>query len=198
MTAAVAIYLASRSPRRRQLLAQIGVRHETLPATVDESPLTAESPDDYVTRLALAKARAGWSRLGKRPRRPVLGADTAVILDRMILGKPKQESDGLRMLAMLSGREHRVLSAVALVLGEREDIRLQISRVRFRALSPRECSAYWRTGEPADKAGGYGIQGYAATFIENIEGSYSGIMGLPLFETAELLRSFGLHLLPED
>lgn len=189
------IYLASGSPRRRELLRQIGVVHEPLTISIDETPLVDEDPAAYVTRLALAKARAGWNALDVRPQRPVLGADTVVVIDGLLLGKPRHRQEGLRMLTVLSGREHRVLSAVALVAGSREALRLQESRVRFRKLSPAECRAYWDTGEPADKAGAYAIQGRGAIFIEDLQGSYSGVMGLPLFETAELLRDFAIEIL---
>ena len=192
------IYLASGSPRRRELLEQIGVTYRTVAVEVDETPLLDEEPATYVGRLALAKARAGWELLTTRQSGlksiPVLGADTAVVLDGVILGKPRDRNEGLTMLAALSGREHQVMSAVALVAGDREVVRVQESRVRFRALTQAECEAYWDTGEPADKAGAYGIQGRAAVFIARLEGSYSGVMGLPLFETAELLREFGISL----
>lgn len=188
------IYLASASPRRRELLTQIGVRYDLLTVTVDETPQFAEAPPAYVTRLALTKARAGWQTLNGQSDRPVLGADTAVIVDDAILGKPRDRLDALSMLARLSGRAHQVLSAVALVTGDRESVRLQASQVTFRPLADWECEAYWATGEPADKAGAYAIQGYAAVFVQALSGSYSGVMGLPLFETAELLREFGIPL----
>jgi septum formation protein len=182
------IHLASQSPRRRELLAQIGVRHDVIAVEVDETPRAGEAPAEYVLRLALAKARAGH-RL--RPDRPVLGADTAVVQDDRILGKPLDRQDAAAMLAQLSGREHRVLTAVALV-GDREETRLSVSRVRFRPIDAAEAAAYWETGEPADKAGGYAVQGLGALFVESIGGSYSGVMGLPLFETGELLRRAGI------
>lgn len=188
------IYLASHSPRRQQLLRQIGISFELLSVTVDETPRPGEDPAAHVARLALAKARAGWRQIQDRPRQPVLGADTDVVLDGVIFGKPRDQEDGLRMLQTLAGREHRVLSAVALVDGVREQARVQESRVRFRALSLEECEAYWATGEPADKAGAYAIQGRAAAFIAELHGSYSGVMGLPLFETAELLANFDVHV----
>ncbi len=187
------LYLASASPRRRELLRQIGVRYRLLRLAVDETPLAEESPHAYVARLALLKARSGCARLGRRLPAPVLGADTAVVVEGAIFGKPRDRADGLAMLARLSGREHQVLSAVALATPERDAVRVQDSRVRFRALTPAECLAYWDSGEPQDKAGGYGIQGRAAAFIVELQGSYSGVMGLPLFETAELLREFGVH-----
>jgi septum formation protein len=185
------IALASRSPRRRELLAQIGVRHRVVDVDVDESPRPAEVPAEYVLRLALAKARAAR---GREPGLPVLGADTAVVVDDAILGKPADRADALAMLARLSGREHRVLTAVALV-GDREATRLSVSHVRFRAVGPDEAAAYWATNEPADKAGAYAIQGLGALFVESLTGSHSGVMGLPLFETAELLRHAGIDLL---
>jgi septum formation protein len=190
------VYLASASPRRRELLRQIGVSCRRLPVAVDETPLAGESPHDYVARLALLKAQTGLQSLNprQRQRHPVLGADTAVILDGAILGKPSDRAEGLAMLLRLSGREHQVLSAVALATSTRSVVKVQESQVRFRELSPDEAAAYWQTGEPGDKAGGYGIQGQAAIFITELRGSYSGVMGLPLFETAELLREFGLHL----
>mgnify|MGYP003608932019 CR=1 FL=1 len=190
------VYLASASPRRRELLRQIGVSYRRLPVAVDETPVIGESPHAYVSRLALLKAQTGLQRLNPRQsqRRPVLGADTAVILDGAILGKPGNRTEGLAMLARLAGREHQVLTAVALATKARIAVKVQESRVRFRELSPAECAAYWDTGEPGDKAGGYAIQGRAATFITELHGSYSGVMGLPLFETAELLQEFGLHL----
>ena len=182
------VHLASQSPRRRELLAQIGIRHDVIAVEVDETPRAGEAPAEYVLRLALAKARAGH-RL--RPDRPVLGADTAVVQDDHILGKPLDRQDAAAMLAQLSGREHRVLTAVALV-GDREETRLSVSRVRFRPIDAAEAAAYWETGEPADKAGGYAVQGLGALFVESIGGSYSGVMGLPLFETGELLRRAGI------
>ncbi|MCP5159855.1 MAG: septum formation inhibitor Maf [Gammaproteobacteria bacterium] len=186
------IYLASTSPRRRELLRQIGVAYRLLRVEVDETPLVAEPPGDYVARLALAKAQTGARALGRRKPAPVLGADTAVVVEGAILGKPRDRNEGLAMLARLSGSEHQVLSAVALVTPVQRAVKVQESRVRFRELTLAERAAYWEIGEPWDKAGGYGIQGRAAAFIVELHGSYSGVMGLPLFETAELLREFGL------
>ena len=186
------IYLASASPRRRELLRQIGVVYRLLRIEIDETPLAGENPDNYVYRLALAKAQAGCAALGRRQPAPVLGADTAVVVDDAILGKPRDREEGLAMLARLSGREHQVLSAVALATPTRNAVKVQESGVRFRPLTLAECAAYWDSGEPCDKAGSYGIQGQAAAFIADLRGSYSGVMGLPLFETAELLREFGL------
>jgi septum formation protein len=185
------IYLASASPRRSALLAQIGVAHRVQPVDVDESALGDEPPDRYVRRLAVLKAETLWEKLASSQRQPVLGADTAVVLDDRILGKPRDEQDCLRMLGMLSARTHRVFTAVALRASEGCQARVNISDVSFRKLSDDEIRRYWRSGEPADKAGAYAVQGRAALFIERIAGSYSGIMGLPLFETGELLAAIG-------
>ncbi len=181
-----AIYLASASPRRRELLAQIGVRFEVVVADLDESCHPGEAPELYVVRLALAKARAVHLQRGERP---VLGADTAVVVDEAILGKPRDRADALAMLGRLAGRSHHVYTGVALVLPDgAAQTRLSVSTVTFRPIAAAEREAYWASGEPADKAGGYAVQGLGAIFIERLEGSYSGVMGLPLFETAELLR----------
>lgn len=188
------VYLASLSPRRQELLQQIGVSYELLPVNVDETPADDESAEDYVQRLALAKARAGWSSLAGKKRLPVLGADTVVVANGALMGKPRDRQQANAMLQALSGSTHEVLTAVALAF-ERSLVRLNISRVTFRTLSLSECEAYWDTGEPADKAGAYAIQGLGAAFITHLEGSYSGVMGLPLFETAELLQESGIRLL---
>jgi septum formation protein len=195
------IYLASRSPRRRELLSQIGVRFEPLmfrgvpreDPDVDEAALPGEAPQAYVVRIALAKAQAGVRRIRDRHlvAHPVLAADTTVEIDGQIVGKPLHEADAVAILQRLSGRSHRVLTAVALCDNGRAEQRLSISEVRFRPLAPEEIRRYVASGEPLDKAGAYGIQGRAAIFIEEIRGSYSGIMGLPLYETALLLRRFG-------
>lgn len=187
-------YLASASPRRRQLLEQLGLRFEVVVADVDESLRPGESAEDYVSRVAEAKARAVVQHL-KSPTLPVLAADTAVVLDGIILGKPKDRSDGIAMLGRLAGRCHQVLSAVALWHADRVRMTVSRSRVAFRAISQEEAAAYWASGEPADKAGGYGIQGLGGVFVESLEGSYSGVMGLPLFETAALLEEAGIHVL---
>jgi septum formation protein len=196
----IQLYLASASPRRRELLTLLGLRFERLDALVDETPLAGEAPIDYVRRLALTKARTGQALLSDRAGSrgvgvPVLGADTTVVLDEVMLGKPRDRDEGLAMLARLSGREHRVLSGVAVVRGEHEQTRVQISRVRFRELDEAERAAYWASGEPIDKAGAYGIQGLGAIFVSELHGSHSGVMGLPLFETAELLYTFGVDIL---
>jgi septum formation protein len=188
------IYLASTSPRRRQLLGQIGVRFLALPVRVEEIVQPGESPEQYVQRAALDKARSGWTRPDRTLDRPVLGSDTEVVLGSEVLGKPEDREHGLELLRRLSGNSHRVLSAAAIVQGDREQVRLSVSTVHFRELSERECLSYWETGEPADKAGGYAIQGRAAVFISHLEGSFSGVMGLPLYETAELLREFGIDV----
>lgn len=190
------IYLASGSPRRRELLEQIGIDHTRLHVDMPEQQTPGEAAEDYVTRLALAKARAGWQALSEhQPQWPVLGADTAVVIDHDILGKPHDQADAIAMLTRLAGREHRVLSAVAMVQGEHEAVRLSTTRVSFAPLSPTQCEAYWHSGEPQDKAGGYAIQGLAASFIRHIDGSYSGVMGLPLCETSELLQQFGIEVI---
>lgn len=188
-TTAPVLCLASASPRRRDLLWQIGVPHIAAAAAVDESLLPGETPGDYVERVALEKAmtvRNGRQRL------PVLGADTAVVLDDIVYGKPADRADGLAMLGRLSGRTHQVLTAVALATDRSVELCVSASTVRFRELTLEERVAYWETGEPRDKAGGYAIQGYAAVFIESLTGSYSGVMGLPLAETARLLRTAGI------
>jgi septum formation protein len=186
------LVLASASPRRRELLIQIGVRHRVLAVDLDESRLPGETLEDFVQRLAMDKALAGWQALPAVARAAVLGADTLVVLDGEPLGKPADRDDALTMLARLSGRSHEVLTAVALVTPEAR-VRLSRSRVTFRATSAAERLAYWDSGEPADKAGGYGIQGLGAIFVAHLEGSYSGVMGLPLFETAELLVEAGIY-----
>lgn len=181
------LVLASASPRRSALLHQIGVPHEIVPAHVDETARPGEAPDELVVRLACDKALAGTAG-----GRPALGADTIVVLDGEVFGKPRDRADAARMLRALSGRAHRVLSAVALARAGHVDSRLSESRVHFRELTHAEIDAYWDSGEPRDKAGAYAVQGRAAIFISRIEGSYSGIMGLPLFETALLLDAAGL------
>jgi nucleoside triphosphate pyrophosphatase len=181
--------LASGSPRRRQLLAQIGVPHVVSAAHIDEAVESGERAADYVLRMARAKAlavRAGSAAL------PVLAADTTVVLDELICGKPDDEAAAVEMLQRLSGRSHQVLTAVALAADAGLTFRLSASEVRLRTLTRAECVAYWRSGEPRDKAGGYAVQGCGAVFIEHLSGSYSGVMGLPLFETAQLLAAAGL------
>ena len=197
------IYLASRSPRRSELLGQIGVRFGGVllredpqrGIDVDETPQAGETPESYALRVACAKAEAAAHYVARRrlPARPVLSADTTVVCDRLILGKPADAEDALRMLRMLSGRQHEVITAVAVAGYARISHAVSISRVWFRALSDDEIARYVDSGEPRDKAGAYAIQGRAAAFAPRIEGSFSGIMGLPLAETADLLRQFDIH-----
>lgn len=168
---------------------QIGVAHITVSTEIDEALRDRESARDYVIRLAREKALAVWNVDRSLP---VLAADTTVVVDGIVFGKPGDRTEGIAMLTQLSGREHEVLTAIALVDGKGVQDRLSSSTVRFRPLAPEECAAYWETGEPRDKAGGYAIQGLGAVFIESLRGSYSGVMGLPLFETAELLRGAGI------
>ena len=182
-------YLASRSPRRQELLKQLGLDFEVLPADIPEEPGPAEAPADYALRMAREKALAAQA-LAPRPL-PVLGADTDVVLDGRILGKPRDRAHALELLAALADREHEVYSAVALVQGERVATRLSVTRVRFGTVTPAAAAAYWDSGEPADKAGGYGIQGLGAQFVREIQGSYSGVVGLPLYETVNLLAGIG-------
>jgi septum formation protein len=184
------IYLASASPRRRELLAQLGLDCEVVPVDIDETHRAGESGRAYVRRLALAKARTAMARIDGLEA-PVLAADTAVVLGERILGKPVNEAGARRMLADLAGRAHDVYSAVAVRNGDFEEVAVSCSRVQFRAISAKEIAAYWQTGEPRDKAGAYAIQGIGAVFITSLEGSYSGVMGLPLFETAQLLNACG-------
>src|SRR5580693_8260580 len=186
------VYLASASPRRRQLLSQIGVNFQVLNVDVDESAGACEQALDYVARLARAKAVAGLALRGAERPCPVLGADTAVVADGAILGKPVDGADAQRMLALLSARTHEVLTAIALATEEGVLARLCRSEVTFREITAKEARAYWNTGESRDKAGAYAIQGYGAVFISGLRGSYSGVMGLPLYETAQLLRAAGV------
>ena len=185
------LFLASGSPRRRELLTQIGVPFEVLSAEIDETPFSDESAVAYVERLARGKAEAGLATLADG-QGCVLGADTAVVLEGRILGKPVDEADAVAMLTALSGREHEVLTAVALLGPLGCETRVVSSRVRFRQISPAEIQAYWASGEPRDKAGSYAVQGLAAIFVESLQGSYSAVVGLPLCETAELLGHFGI------
>lgn len=192
------IYLASRSPRRRELLQQIGVPFEILmlrehigrAADINEDVLPGEAPEDYVRRVCEIKAGIAWERVTERQMvlHPVLAADTTVCIDGTILAKPDDNADAMRMLKLLSGREHRVLSAVALQFTDTRLLAVSDSLVRFRAISSEEINAYIASGEPLGKAGAYAIQGRAAVFVATLNGSYSGVMGLPLYETAELLE----------
>jgi septum formation protein len=194
------IYLASQSPRRRELLKQIGVAFDVLPLRavlgrmdVVEIPRPGETSPDFAQRMASEKAACGWRAVDARHllRFPVMGADTVVELDGAILGKPADRGEAEAMLTRLSGREHRVYSAVALQHETRQELRLSSSRVRFAELDAATIARYLETGEYLGKAGAYGIQGRAGAFVEHIEGSYSGIMGLPLYDTVILLRAFG-------
>jgi septum formation protein len=208
------VYLASGSPRRRELLQQIGVSFRVVGTAVDEAVRPGEAPEAYVARLAAAKADAGWAKAdggritadggrttadagGTRNREPadapVLAADTAVVLDGKILGKPADRQDAAGMLRQLSGRTHEVLTAIALRTAGGVESRISCSEVTFRRIAADEAGDYWETGEPGDKAGAYAVQGLAAVFIAGLRGSYSGVMGLPLFETAELLDRAGVR-----
>lgn len=196
MTPQPHIYLASRSPRRGELLGQLGVTFEVLPSDVDESVVPDEAPEHYVLRLAREKALVCVQRLAAQGRllRPVLAADTTVCIDGMILGKPEDDRDAAAMLRHMADRWHAVHTAVALADGERVEVALSSTQVEMAPLTDVEIAAYVATGEPRDKAGSYGIQGLAGAFIRRIEGSYSGVMGLPVYETALLLKKFGVHL----
>lgn len=195
------IYLASQSPRRRELLKQIGIHYDMLllrsdprrKVSVDETPHAGEIPLDYVQRVCRDKARAGWETLILRnlPLLPVLAADTTVTLDGKIIGKPDDNEHAAEILRMLSGKQHQVLTAVAMSFGERIEMRLSTTTIAFDTLSEERIRRYLLTGEAHDKAGAYGIQGHAGAFVKRIEGSYTGVMGLPLFETVELLKLFG-------
>lgn len=192
------LYLASRSPRRLALLTQIGIEAVALPADIDESPLADETPETLALRLAQDKARCVWRHLQDEnlPLAPVLAADTVVALeDGTIVDKPANAAAGVEGLLRLAGRSHWVLTAAVLQCEQGERHCLSRSRVHFRDISRQEAERYWASGEPADKTGGYAIQGLGAVFVESIEGSYSGIMGLPLFETARLLQDCGVGIL---
>jgi septum formation protein len=184
------VILASGSPRRSELLHQIGVPHEIVPAHIPEQHRAGESAAQCALRLASEKALAVPSRAAL----PVVGADTIVVIDGLLLGKPRDREQALEMLARLSGRTHEVLSAVAVAHLSEVRSALARSEVSFRKLARAECEAYWDSGEPRDKAGAYAIQGLGAVFIEALQGSYSGVMGLPLFETAQLLAAAGVPL----
>ncbi|HET9113879.1 MAG TPA: Maf family protein [Burkholderiales bacterium] len=199
------IYLASRSPRRRELLTQMGIRYEVLllrdsadRQDLDETPLAAESPGDHVQRIATEKALLGWQRVIQRrlPQYPVLGADTSITLDGAIFGKPKTRENTVRMLTQLSGRTHEIMTAVAIVYREYLQHMTCKSSVTFKSLTAEEIECYANSGEPLDKAGAYAIQGRGAIFVEHLVGSYSGVMGLPIFETACLLDKLKLHGYP--
>jgi len=180
------IYLASQSPRRRELLTQIGIEYEILLNEIDETPLANEQADDYVRRLAIEKARAGQQLATED--KPVLGADTIVVIDKQLLGKPSCQQDAMAMLLSLSDRTHQVLTAVALVHGDKVLSEVSTTQVTFRKINEQEALNYWLSGEPKDKAGGYGIQGLGGQFVEKIEGCYFSVVGLPLMKTQQLLN----------
>lgn len=196
----VQLLLASASPRRRELLDALGIRFLVRPVDLDETPEPGESAEALVRRLAAAKARTGFERW--RPPVPVLGADTVVVDEGLALGKPKDRADALAMLGRLSGRAHEVLTAVAVATEAGVQLTLSRSRVVFRRLAPDEAERYWESGEPVDKAGAYGIQGIGGIFVDRLEGSHSGVVGLPLAETERLLRAAGIdtwrHRVPPD
>jgi len=195
------IYLASQSPRRRTLIEQLGIPYQAISVEVDERQHAGELPADFVARLACEKAQAGW-RLVAEHAVPVIGADTCIVLDKKTVGKPNDKRQGIELLKRYSGQTHQVVTGVAMVGPDGgvsgapvvQQVRVNTSLVTFRVVTDRECEQYWQTDEPVGKAGGYAIQGKAAAFIENIEGSYSGVMGLPLFEFSELISEFGIKL----
>lgn len=190
------LYLASGSPRRRELLEQLGLSLERIHADIDETVHAGETAADYALRLALEKAAAGWRVVeqGALASHPLLAADTTVTLDGEIFGKPEDAADARRMLRAFSGRRHQVVTALAVRQGERVESAVSVTEVSFRQLDAHDIERYLATGEPFDKAGAYGIQGKAGVFVERIDGSFTGVMGLPLFETAQLLGRFGLIL----
>jgi len=195
------LYLASQSPRRRLLIEQLGLKYRTIDVEIDEQQRESEEPKAFVARLALEKARAGWQQVA-RQRIPVVSADTCIVINHRIIGKPADKQDGIALLQQYSGTTHSVLTGLAVVGPENdsagaatvERVRVSTSFVTFRILTDKEIEQYWQTGEPLGKAGGYAIQGIAAAFIEKLEGSYSGVMGLPLCELAELMPAFGIQL----
>jgi len=192
MSASPQLYLASKSPRRREILRSLGIDFEISGVETDETPLQGESAEDLVSRLATAKAEAATGL------DYVLGSDTVVVLGDRMLGKPTDADDAVEMLLALSGRSHRVLTGVALKTPQGTRTVLSATDVRFREIGRDEAIRYWQSGEPADKAGSYGIQGLGGIFVESINGSYSGVMGLPVFETVELLRSAGIEVLAKQ
>ncbi len=187
------LFLASASPRRREILERMGVSFAIVEQDADEQVLHDEAPEVFAIRLALEKARSGLTRRPAGVDVPVLGADTVVVIDDEILGKPTDRDSALAMLSRLSGNTHRVLTGVALVDEALELTRLSVSSVTFREITAEEQAVYWASGEPQDKAGAYAIQGRGGVFVSELEGSYSGVMGLPMFETHDLLTEFGIH-----
>ncbi|MCW8929566.1 MAG: Maf family nucleotide pyrophosphatase [Gammaproteobacteria bacterium] len=194
MTENPQIFLASSSPRRQELLDQMGVSFKVIPQFAEEKHDLLETPEAFVSRLALEKATDGLLRQSNQ-KIPVLGSDTAVIFDGNILGKPKDKEQAIDMLLSLSNQTHQVLTAVALKNKQQTEQILSMTEVSFSEITREMCENYWLTGEPVDKAGSYGIQGKGALFIQSIKGSYSGVMGLPVYETGKLLNKFGIHLL---
>lgn len=190
---AAQLYLASRSPRRQELLRQVGVRFAVAVADVEETRAAGQTPSEYAVAMALAKARAAPTPGDA----PVLGADTDVVLGDRILGKPASREQALEMLRRLAHRTHQVYTGVAVVSGERAETALSVTEVTFGAVTAAQADAYWNSGEPADKAGAYAIQGLGAQFVKEIRGSYSGVVGLPLYETLELLKRFGVTPHPD-
>ena len=185
------LFLASKSPRRKVLLNQIGIQCHSFATDIDETYPPGESPENYAIRMAKEKSQAGWKKVSTHTANSiVLGADTCIALDNNILGKPRNQQHGIRILMSLAGRSHHVLSAVAITHQQQTGYRLSKSKVTFAPLTQQQCEDYWHKNESMDKAGGYAIQGFAASFIYEISGSYSGILGLPLFETTELLHEF--------
>lgn len=189
------LLLASNSPRRRELLLRLGVAFQVSPQDIDESVLDAEKPYAYVQRVALAKAQ---SALVENPDRLILAADTSVIVDDQILGKPKDSSDAAFMLGLLSNRKHSVLTAITLANSSQQRSTVVQTMVSFRSISAAEMQSYWETGEPVGKAGAYAIQGFGSAFVKSIEGSFSNVVGLPLFETAQFLQEFGVAIWQRD
>lgn len=189
----MSFYLASASPRRRELLTQIGVHYDVVNVDVDETKLPRETPEQYVQRVALAKAQAGFQALNDAAA-IVLGGDTSVVCDGQVFGKPADREEALAMLDALSGKAHEVYSAVSIVNADRQLTRLIKTKVTFYPLTLAQAEAYWQTGEPQGKAGGYAIQGLGAVFVAAVEGSYSGVVGLPVAETAQMLVEFGVAI----
>lgn len=184
------IYLASKSPRRRELLEQIQVDYECLSSEIDESVTAGELPLDYVQRMATSKAVAGWASKDRVLKMPLLAADTSVVVDQNILGKPEDREQAYIMLKLLAGRTHKVMTSVAMTNGENLQLNTSVTKVTFSDLTEQMVEQYIDTGDCFDKAGGYGIQGFAAQFVTSISGSYSGVVGLPLYETSILLGKF--------
>lgn len=189
------LVLASRSPRRKELLAQMGLNFHAASVLVEEIPLPGEEPADYVIRVAKDKALAGWRLEGENLDLPVLGSDTAVVVDGEILGKPQDAEDSVRMLSLLSGKTHQVYTSIVCVYDDELESDLVVTEVTFAEIDAELMARYWQTGEPVDKAGSYAIQGFGALFVRKISGSYTGVVGLPVYETNRLLSNFGVDAL---